>query len=190
MENLAGYAAADSVIEEELFTVGIEPCYGPRSTGEVATRVTGKMEAADGTVFTFIRAWRYWIVKGELPLFVAQELYKHPYGKRCRAGGDCTSPPPETQATYRHTMDGRKVEILNDSTRENFRKLDQGEIESEFFAEVLTKVRKEILYVDSVEERNKLSTFGYVDTYHVDTLAGLKLFVDTIKDLPDDWGLR
>ena len=190
MENLAGYAAADSVIEEELFTVGIEPCYGPRSTGEVATQVTGKVEAADGTVFTFIRAWRYWIVKGELPLSVALELYKHPYGKRCRAGGHCASPSPETQATYRHTPDGLEVSILDANTRENFQKLDRGEIESTFLAEVLTKIRKEILFVDSVAERDKLSTFAFVPEYHVDTLAGLKLFVDTIKDLPDDWGLR
>ena len=191
MENLAGHSNPDSIIEQELFVVGIEPCYGPRSTDEVATRVTGKLVAADDTVFTFTRAWRYWRVNGIMPLSLAKDIYKHKYGREaCRAGGDCTSPPPEEQVTYIHTPDGRKVEILNDSTRENFRKLDQGEIESEFFAEVLTKVRKEVLYVDSVEERNKLSTFAYVGEYHVDTLAGLKLFVDTIKSMEDDWGLR
>ena len=151
----------------------------------------GKLVADDDTVFTFTRAWRYWVVKGVMPLSLAKDIYKHKYGREaCRAGGDCTSPPPEEQVTYIHTPDGRKVAILDASIRENFRKLDHGEIKSEFFAEVLTKVRKEVLYVDSVEERNKLSTFAYVDTYHIDTLAGLKLFADTIRYLPDDWGLR
>lgn len=191
MENLAGHSDPDSIIEQELFVVGIEPCYGPRSTSEVTTRVSGKLAADADIIFTFTRAWRYWVVKGVMPLLLAKDIYKHKYGRKaCRAGGHCASPPPEEQVTYIHTPDGRKVEILNDSTRENFRKLDQGEIESDFFVEVLTKVRKEVLYVDSVEERNKLSTYAYVDTYHIDTLAGLKLFVDTIKCMKDDWGLR
>lgn len=48
--------------------------------------------------FVFVRCWRYWSVRGYVPLTVAKEIYANPVGKKSvRAGCHASGPEPETQ---------------------------------------------------------------------------------------------
>jgi hypothetical protein len=118
MINLAGVAECDRYIERELRRAGIAAVVGERSENEVAAAITGKIGP-----FTLWRAWRYWVVKGPMPLAVAREMYDDPVGvDDVRVAGHCGCPPPDEWARD-----------------------------------------------------------GVIDTYHIDTEVGLRVFVDAVK---------
>ena len=73
MRNLAGNEECDQYIERELTRAGIEVVRGERMDTEVPASITGKLGD-----FTFKRAWYYWMVGGNVPLTVAEELYDDP----------------------------------------------------------------------------------------------------------------
>lgn len=96
MKNLAGNKDCDDSVEVELRRAGIEVVSGAKSNGEVSTIITGQLEQ-----FTFVRAWRYWMVRGHVPLVVARELYENLIGKTdVRVVGHCDCPPPEEYAVH------------------------------------------------------------------------------------------
>jgi len=135
--------------------------------GEVPTRLSGKL----GEI-TFTRYWYYWVVKGSVPLEVARLLYASPIGARdVRVAGHCGCPPPEEWAELR-TKEGQR--ILLDPNGGNQR-------DWEAMQKIFPNLAKEVpLFVKSREDLPE----GYVesvDTYHIDSEDGLKLFATVIK---------
>lgn len=120
MKNLAGDRECDAIISEELEKAGIIS-FKLREIGrsEVPYTIYGTLggqlltedensfmehygftenAAKKSTSFVFRRAWYYWIVEGYVPLFVAEEIYKNPNGRKdIRAGGHCGCLPPSEQ---------------------------------------------------------------------------------------------
>ncbi len=97
MQNLAGNKDCDEFIRSELKRSRIKVVRGERSKGEVPASITGKLGP-----FTFVRAWRYWMVSGPVPLAVAKELYADPVGATdVQVAGDCRCPAPEKPWTTR-----------------------------------------------------------------------------------------
>ncbi len=155
MKNLAGVKECDATIMEELEKAGILPFNIARENEntEVPYGVIGRLGD-----FEFRRAWYYWVVKGSVPLNVAEEMYNDPTGKKdVRVAGHCGCPPPENWAfpekesivAYLKNA-GRELSITNG---ELANLCNAGEIKGERF----------------------------VNNYHIDSQAGLNLFVATIK---------
>lgn len=151
-KNLAGAAYADILIEKELNDAGIEIVKGNRTQSEVPFTLTGKL----GT-FSFVRAWTYWMVDCMMPLEVAKEMYADEVGaKFVRVSGNAGCPPPEEWA-FPCSEDLKKgmTELGLESTT-------YGEL-----AEILNS--------------GKIIAPRFVQSYHIDTMPGLKLFVETAK---------
>jgi len=92
--NLAGNENCDYFIKAELTLAGIDMVQ-EKDRGEVPAKIKGKLGN-----FKFSRAWTYWIVKGDVPLSVAEELYADPVGvKYVRVAGHCGCPAPKEWAT-------------------------------------------------------------------------------------------
>lgn len=95
MINLAGRKDCDKYIHQELTEAGIEIVEVPLGRSEVPYTLIGKLGK-----YTFSRARYYWLVNGPVPLFAAQEMYRHPVGRRdVRVEGHCGCPPPEEWAS-------------------------------------------------------------------------------------------
>jgi hypothetical protein len=172
VKNLAGVAECDKDIRRELERARIEVVEGPRSTHEVAASLTGKLGA-----FMFIRAWYYWVVSGPVPIEVARQLYADPVGVTdVRSGGDCACRPPETWADY-FDAEGRQLCLDPDGSDE---RAYRGLVERGMLtADGLERNR----WVRSNEERDAAAVRVIVDTYHVDTEVGLRIFADAIRGM-------
>jgi len=96
MRNLAGDRNCDAEIRNELVQAGIKIVqHRERLRSEVPASITGKLG-----IFEFERAWYYWMVSGNVPLAVAQEMYENPVGKQdVRVIGHCGCPPPHEWTT-------------------------------------------------------------------------------------------
>lgn len=179
MINLAGYQHCDGPIEGELIRAGVEIVRGERSTGEVATTITGKLGP-----FEFRRAWYYWVATGMVPLALAKELYADPAGRLdVRAGGDWTAPDPENSYVTRYyTADGKEIfDLANKAEIERYRDRSEGD-EKQHYAALLEKHA----FHDNPAEIGK----PFVSSYHIDSDVGLRVFADAIKKhglhLPED----
>ncbi|MBI2065007.1 MAG: hypothetical protein HYT62_03085 [Candidatus Yanofskybacteria bacterium] len=161
MENLAGRRDCDKSIERELNRCGIELVRLPSVLhSEVPASITGKLGQ-----FQFHRAWYYWIVRGNMPLPVAQELYDDPVGKTdIRVAGHCGCPPPIEWATY-IDAEGRILCPISEKP--------QGD--SELARSILA--RTDIRFVKDPSSEGE----GFVQSYHIDSELGLKIFADTLK---------
>jgi hypothetical protein len=91
LKNLAGDRKCDLDIRNELEAAGIEVVsVGMSRDAEVPASLVGKLGP-----FTFTRGWRYWTVRGPMPLAAAQEMYADPVGVvAVRVAGNCTCPAP------------------------------------------------------------------------------------------------
>ena len=169
MKNLAGVKNCDIYIKNELVRCGIDIIEGERAKGEVAASISGKLKD-----FTFQRAWYYWSVDGLVPLSIAQELYKDEVGKTdIRVSGHCGCPAPEKPWIKWLAEDGREI-IPEDQKRpfENMAKSHPN------WDEIQPKALEE-RYIFS----DKPESYGrpFIDSYHIDTEIGLKIFADRIK---------
>jgi len=108
--------------------------------------------------FEFQRAWYYYMVKGLVPLAVAEELYADKIGRTdIRVTGHCGCPPPKDWTTrYNPSTDIRMI------TKKS--------------AEEYPNIVKDLGW-----EVNDEGGEQYVDNYHIDSELGLCLFVKTIK---------
>ena len=100
MINLAGNKECDKIIKQELKQAGmvIFPHEEPLPY-EVPSSLTGILIKDNRVVFKCIRAWYYWVIKGDVPLEVAEILYSTPLGKKdVRVAGHCGCPPPKEWA--------------------------------------------------------------------------------------------
>lgn len=165
MINLAGAKDCDEQISEELKIAKIELVHGPRSTGEVASTITGKMGA-----FTFYRAWYYWVAKGPLPLAAARELYANPDAqKTVRVAGHCGCPPPEAPWITWRDAEGNEIIHMKEK------------------AQIDDFIKKGHIKPEQMEKRRyseQPDTFnGFVDSYHIDSQLGLCLYADKIREV-------
>lgn len=171
MKNLAGDPHCDEEIRRELKRARIELVEGERSKHEVAASVTGKLGE-----FVFKRAWYYWVVQGPVPLEVARELYADPVGNTdVRVAGHCGCPPPEHPWVEYYDAQGLLVALdVGGKEREQFRVMIAGGH--------LTEADRALYhFVDSEAERDSVSVRSVVESYHIDSEVGLRLFADTLR---------
>jgi hypothetical protein len=138
MKNLAGVKECDEFISHELELAGIHQITlveAERGEHEVPYTVIGVLGAkhfreewdemlvkspslkklfnptniAPHVSFVFCRAWYYWVVIGLVPLYVANELYENPIGKKdVRVSGHCGCPSPIEWIKNRHLIAGHQ----------------------------------------------------------------------------------
>jgi len=154
MQNLAGHVRSTEIITHELTRCGIEIVESDKPLGEPKSMVKGKLGN-----FDFQRAWYYWMVKGLVPMNVANELYANRIGRTdIRSGGHCGCPSPSEYGAERFNP---KTGIRMTGTRE----------------------AKE--YPDAVKslgwEVNDEGGEMFVTSYHIDSELGLYLFVEALK---------
>lgn len=165
MKNMAGNRECDRVLQEELERAGIAIVRGERRLDEVPATITGKLGP-----FTFERAWYYWRVKGPMPLDVARELYADPVGRQdVRVGGDCTCPDPSEQVTY-YDADG--FELVGDP---DGKQAAEWAVWSAKYPETFAKER-----ITFVPDAAAVAAKALVESYHIDSQAGLNLFAAII----------
>lgn len=177
MQNLAGHKDADPIVESELFIAGVEIVRASEpQDGEVRTRISGRL----GTL-VFTRAWYYWCVEGDVPLEIARKIYaQEPYGSRdVRIDGHCGCVPPEDPWVEYRDASGKRVAVLEADDRRLFGRCDAGELDVHL-TRIITELRQNTIYVDTVEERTRIATSAFVTSYHIDSQAGLKVFVDAM----------
>lgn len=162
MINLVGRNDSDIWCASELAAAGIDIDAQGRRYGETRTRVAGRIGE-----FIFTRAWRYWMVRGRVPLDVAQRLYADPIGRTdVRAAGHCACPPPDEWVEW---FDGdEKVWIDPDGSQEReWRAFDAKGIFNS------TAMPRFAATTDGLQ--------AYVTTYHIDSAEGLRLFADAVR---------
>jgi hypothetical protein len=174
MRNLAGNADCDVFIRDELARAGIPLVeFETPIRGEVPARFSGKLGP-----FTFERAWYYWIVKGPMPLSVARELYEHHVGRTdVRVGGHCGCPSPDRYGATHFDGEGRR--LARTTQQEQYQQL----VKNGFVPQSeLDKYR-------FVDDPAAVAAFSIVDSYHIDSAEGLRLFADTIRThgLDKEW---
>lgn len=167
MRNLAGNPEADFFIQDELGQAGVSMVGVPKDEihSEVPYTIEGRMRP-----FKFRRAWYYWVVEGRVPIEAAREMYENPVGKKdVRAGGDCTCPEPETQAEW---FDPEGHKLWADPTGEQ-------EAEAKRLTAKYGPYRDSGIFVPDPSEVP--GAHAFVTTYHIDSQAGLNLFVETLR---------
>ena len=164
MKNLAGVKNCDTFIKRELTAAGI-PCISEdHSHQEVSAKIAGQLGP-----FHFVRAWYYWVVDGPVPLEVAQKLYKDPLGLQdVRVVGYADNTPPEQWVEWYNTSGERCI------TQEEYDEI------TELIEKGLINPELGSGFAVFPEDRSGLKE--YIKLYHIDSLEGLILFVNTLKD--------
>lgn len=160
MQNLAGNKGCDPITRGELEKAGIKVVqHSEILSGEVPTSLSGVLRYCGHDMFTFHRAWYYWVVSGEVPLEIAQEMYKDPVGRDdVRVAGHCGRPSPDQWAFP-------KSDVLRDLSAEkgiDFERVPFGKLAKMCNSGVIDAPR-------------------FVSTYHIDSQEGLDLFVVTMR---------
>ena len=171
MRNLAGVEDCDLEIEQELTMARINIVKLPaKVSSEVKFSLMGELNS-----WKFSRAWYYWVAtEGRLPLEVARKLWQDPIGKKdVRCGGHCGClSPDEYGATY---LGENGIHLCSDPEGKEEKGWDR----------LVEKglIHKEEPRPHFVQDKKAVYKTAYVDLYHIDSLAGLRLFADTIKDI-------
>ena len=161
MRNLAGNSEADILIRSEFERSRIPIIEVGKTNSEVPYTIEGKLGD-----FALKRAWYYYIAQGLMPIEVAEELYDDPVGKTdIRVAGHAGAPPPREWATW-ITPDRKEVAPADQEAE--FRTImerhgweDDGK------------------YVFS-DDPESLGAKLYVESYHIDSEVGLRIFADTL----------
>jgi hypothetical protein len=169
VEALKESISTTSIVSEELERAGIPVVYNPElGGGGVPTYVTGKLTRDGETLFSFKRAWYYWVVVGPTPIEIAGQLYQDPVGRKdVRVDGYAgCCPPPIEWVTY-FDQDGKKILIDPDNSEYNsFKNLGLDTDGYRFVADL-----------SEVPEAR-----GVISSYHIDSVEGLALFVNTLRE--------
>ncbi len=178
MKNLAGDEKADEYIKDELERAGIEAVYEGLDKGEVPYTFVGKLYKEvliSSFDITFKRAWYYWMAFGYIPLALAEQMYRHPEGKKSvRVTGHCGCPPPEEPWIDWIAKDGRKLGKLSE-----WDKYKEDSVVWDLIVNKETMESKDGIYRwvgDPIKEGTP-----YITSYHIDSQAGLLLFAETLK---------
>lgn len=172
MQNLAGHEEADSYIKDELTRAGITVVQNSAKSGEVVTQYKGELNTKYGK-FSFKRAWYFWIVDGPVPQDIAERLYEHPEGKKnVRVGGHYGCPHPTEYGAERFDQEtGKKVISIEEYTKF-----------IEWFRQMGDKASISDLEQKYVIKEDEKSCPYRVHSYHIDSQAGLLLFVLMLTD--------
>ena len=166
MQNLAGKKDCDTFIERELVRCGIEVVLNQPRDGEVASSLRGQLGA-----FQFKRAWRYWMVEGDVPLSVARELYNDPVGKEdIRVSGHCGCPAPDDGHWAIWKAEDGRVVVATDHEAKLRELVGNGTLPEAVLSE----------YVFS-DDPKSMGAKAYITSYHIDSEVGLRIFADTLK---------
>jgi hypothetical protein len=167
MENLAGNKDCDRVIERELTIarINIKKVEPDPVHHEVPYTLEGELGS-----FTFHRAWYYWVVNGPMPLKNALELYADPAGRHdVRVTGHCGCPPPEAPwITWRDDAGNEIIHMKEKAQIDAF--VAKGHIKPEQM--------KNRRFDERPENFN-----GFIESYHIDSEVGLRLFADMIRKI-------
>lgn len=169
MINLAGKKDCDFYIKVELTRCGIPIEDSPRSSAisEVPYSLQGKIKTNNGDL-VFTRAWRYWVVKGEVPLDVANKLYADSASDDIRVDGHCGNVPPEDPWIKRIDKEGRQLVLDEDlSQRKAFKEFNLDPSKYHF--------------INNKDNLDLYTHRAFIETYHIDSEMGLRVFADTIK---------
>jgi len=166
MLNVAGKPAeqTDAILRQELTMCRIKIVESPEILphAEVHTHLMGKL----GDKITMYRNWYYWVVKCEIPLEVALEMYTDPVGRQdVRVAGHCGCPPPEDP-----WIQYRKGNAIVDKTSRKPDNFDDPSWDG---------YRDKIIFVD--DPINEPGVRAFIDSYHIDSEIGLRYFADTVK---------
>lgn len=143
-------------VGEELKTAGIPIItLGSCLSGEVKTHYIGELNG-----FVFERAWKYWVVKGYMPLEYAEKLYEKHKDALIRVCG---------HAGNLHPKEWAYDPIYAADCRKNMLKFTPEEIFKD----------KPRVFPDKNDEKYRGNPL-YIDTYHIDTEEGLKIFSDFV----------
>lgn len=169
MENLAGRLDCDLRITEELKRCRIPKESVSPKGGEVPYNIIGRLGK-----FTFVRAWYYWMVEGPVPLYVAWILYADPVGVTdIRVAGHCGCPSPEEYGATWRNKEGKIILKMKEKIQAQQYLLD----DSMFMQDIGKKI---LVEYDFAEDPSKVG-IGFVESYHIDTEVGLRVFVDTLR---------
>jgi len=164
LPHLAGDTGCDVRAMDELRRAGI-PAHEGELMGEVPSRAYGRL----GPIL-FLRAWRYWIAQGPVPLAVAEDIYAVPAGRAgVRINGDCMAPPPEAAQIEWRLPDGTLVVPADEEAE---------------FREVLPRfpqIERACGPLVFNNDPRALGATGYVPLYHVDSQEGLVLFARLLR---------
>jgi len=167
-DNLAGNNQPEKrrneIVKTELLLAGLEPIANTDMDREVKTVFKAELNG-----WIFFRAWVYWVAinnKSGLPLEIANKMHfsEYPsgsiYGKTIRVGGDCGCKEP---------VKGLRV---------------PESIQAGIFAKYPKPADWCKADIDNLNaEFNDYSGEKFVDVYHIDSIMGLKKFVETIKSM-------
>jgi hypothetical protein len=171
VQNLARVKDCDRTIRDELERARIDVVPMDGLDHEVPYSIGGGLGP-----FTFTRAWYYWVVRGPMPLSIAQTLYDHPKGRRTvRVTGHCGCPAPEEPWVTWYAPDGAQLWPR-----------DKYEKESKQFSDSPTMKETMKAMLDRGEYRVSddllMDGSAYIMSYHIDEQAGLLLFSQAILE--------
>lgn len=121
--------------------------------------------------FTFEHSHSYyWRVNGPVPLAVAQQIYADPAANDIRVAGHCGCPPPEDPWITWLMPDG--TILTSEAEGATFETM----AERHPWANDAMKD-----YTFSDDPAVKGTARGYIETYHIDSELGLRVFVDYLR---------
>lgn len=145
----------DDAIRQELVAAGIPVLTLPAHTGgEVKTKHCGLLNG-----FEFVRAWRYWECKGDMPLGVAKAIYQQLSELGIRANGHAGNIEPVGYSPE-HMAHSKAI-------------VEQMQAQKATTQEIIAELEKV-----SVAPGTPL----FVEMYHIDTAEGLAALADYIKE--------
>lgn len=163
MINLAGDTVADVHVSKELTEAGIDMVDNQEIlSGEVPTPFYGTLCG-----FEFYRLWTYWSVRGDLPLALAEKLYRADEHKVVRVAGHCGAPPPAEWAVEK--IHGKDV-------------IRRAQMDEYVQDETSVFLDHQIANGDLVMVSDDHNCAKFVTSYHIDTQGGLNLFARFLRE--------
>lgn len=124
-------ARIDEKIENELKIANIPVIKLPTYlSAEVKASCVGYLNG-----FTFWRAWRYWVCKGNMPLDTAQKIYAEHKDLNIRAGGHAGNLPPERMTRSQNGSAEKFVPYYHIDTQDGLCELAKAIIENNIKSE-------------------------------------------------------
>lgn len=118
----------------------------------------------------------YWVAQGNVPLAVAEAIYRDPAANDIRVSGDCTCPAPVGNHIKWVLPNGREVLGLHNKLEaEGFT-----QSKSVFMRETAKRLLAER---DFSDDPASLGASGFIEFYHIDSALGLRVFADYLKGI-------
>lgn len=111
----------------------------------------------------------YWRVKGPVPLHVAEAIYADPASDLIRVAGHCGCVAPVDPWVTHRMPDGTILATLK----------DKAEFDRLSHRDYMVEAAKGYTFSDDPAVRAKART--YVESYHIDSELGLRVFVDYLR---------